>query len=66
MYVFVTGKVQEYASKCHEGTKEQFDYKQYADDYPDLKDVFGYDKEKLYSHYVNNGKKENRIAIFYR
>ena len=41
-----------------------FDYKAYADTYPDLKAAFGYDAAALYNHYVNNGKAEGRVAFF--
>lgn len=44
------------------GSMDEFDYVAYADRYPDLKQVFGYDKEALYEHYVTCGVKEGRIA----
>ncbi len=47
------------------GTMEQFNYTAYADRYPDLKDVFGYDKEALYDHYITFGVNEGRIAVSY-
>ncbi|MDE7428198.1 MAG: L,D-transpeptidase, partial [Lachnospiraceae bacterium] len=34
------------------GTIDEFDYVAYADRYPDLREMFGYDKEALYEHYV--------------
>lgn len=37
-----------------------FDYEYYADTYSDLKDIFGYDYEKLYNHYITCGIKEGR------
>mgnify|MGYP001715599975 CR=1 FL=1 len=40
-----------------------FDYKAYADTYPDLKAAFGYDAAALYNHYVNSGKAEGRVAV---
>lgn len=43
---------------------ETFDYKAYADTYPDLKAVFGYDATALYNHYVLSGKAEGRVAVF--
>lgn len=43
---------------------ETFDYKAYADTYPDLKAVFGYDAAALYNHYVLSGKAEGRVAVF--
>lgn len=44
------------------GTVEEFDYVAYADRYADLREVFGYDKEALYEHYVTCGMDEGRIA----
>ncbi len=38
----------------------KFDYKYYADTYPDLKSAFGYDKDALWNHYVVFGQKEGR------
>lgn len=43
---------------------ETFDYKAYADTYPDLKAAFGYDAAALYNHYVLIGKAEGRAAVF--
>lgn len=43
---------------------ETFDYKAYADTYPDLKAVFGYDATALYNHYMLSGKAEGRVAVF--
>lgn len=43
-------------------TEENFDYVWYADRYPDLKDIYGYDREMLYRHYVESGYAEGRIA----
>ena len=39
-----------------------FDHKFYADSNPDLKAAFGYDKTKLFNHFINNGSKENRYG----
>lgn len=44
------------------GTMEEFDYVAYADRYADLREVFGYDREALYEHYVTCGINEGRIA----
>lgn len=44
------------------GTMDEFDYVAYADRYQDLREVFGYDKEALYEHYVTCGMDEGRIA----
>lgn len=43
---------------------ETFDYTTYADTYPDLKAIFGYDAAGLYNHYVLYGKAEGRVAVF--
>lgn len=43
-------------------TFENFDYMRYADDYPDVRAVFGYDKKALYNHYITNGVKEGRLV----
>ena len=45
-------------------TADTFDYKAYADTYPDLKAVYGYDANALFAHYINFGKAEGRIGIF--
>lgn len=45
------------------GTIGEFDYVAYADKYPDLKGMFGYDKNALYEHYINYGINERRIAF---
>lgn len=39
-----------------------FDYKFYADKYPDLKNAFGYDKNKLLVHWKTYGIKEGRAS----
>ena len=41
-----------------------FDYRAYANVYPDLKAAYGYNAEKLYAHYVNYGKAEGRVGTF--
>lgn len=46
------------------GTYSQFDYKAYADTYPDLLAAFGYNKKNLWNHYQKFGKNEGRIAYF--
>lgn len=43
-------------------TSERFDSVFYADTYPDLKAVFGYDSQLLYNHYITSGKAEGRIG----
>lgn len=43
---------------------DTFDYRAYANIYPDLKAAYGYDAEKLYAHYVNYGKAEGRVGTF--
>lgn len=47
------------------GTIDEFNYVAYADRYPDLKNMFGYDKEALYEHYITFGIDERRIAVSY-
>lgn len=44
--------------------KNKFNYIKYSDDYADLKKAFGYDKEKLWTHYLTYGKKEGRKVYF--
>lgn len=41
-----------------------FNYKAYADAYPDLKATFGYDANALYQHYITAGQKEGRVGTF--
>lgn len=41
---------------------ETFDYRAYANMYPDVKAAYGYNAEKLYAHYVNYGKAEGRVG----
>lgn len=43
---------------------DTFDYRAYANIYPDLKKAYGYNAEKLYAHYVNFGKAEGRVGTF--
>ena len=45
-------------------TVDTFDYKAYADTYPDLKAVYGYDANALFAHYMNLGKAEGRVGSF--
>lgn len=45
------------------GSVEEFNHVAYADRYPDLKYIFGYDKNALYKHYINCGIYEGRIAV---
>lgn len=40
-----------------------FNYKTYADRYPDLKAAFGYNKELLFKHFIEHGIAEGRTAI---
>ena len=39
-----------------------FDHIRYADDYQDLKNAFGYDRENLWRHFVDYGASEGRSA----
>lgn len=43
-------------------TGDVFDAEYYAQNNPDVVVAFGTDKELLYSHYVNNGRAEGRLA----
>lgn len=43
-------------------TDSKFDYKYYADTYPDLKAAFGYNEKALKNHYEKCGREEGRIC----
>ena len=47
---------------------DTMDYVRYADENPDLYAAYGYDRDKLYEHYVNSGEEEGRLAhcLYYR
>lgn len=62
VYNFVLKVVAKYNTV--EQTRENFDAHAYADTYPDLKEAFGYDADKLWYHWVNLGKNEGRVACF--
>ena len=54
-----------YATSGDEGyllTKDTFDFVRYADEYADLKALFGYNKDMLWEHFTNNGQFEGRRA----
>ncbi len=59
LFLFGAFSMKTYAAEL---TYDNFDYVAYADDYPDLKAAYGYDKDQLYNHYINNGKNEGRVA----
>ena len=42
---------------------DTFDYRAYANIYPDLKAAYGYNAEKLYAHYVNFGKADRSHVV---
>lgn len=46
------------------GEFAKFDYRAYANIYPDLKAAYGYDAAKLYAHYVNYGYAQGRVGTF--
>lgn len=55
-----------YASSSKDTIKNYdliFNYKYYADKYPDLKAAFGYNKAQLKNHFTTYGMKEGRQAI---
>lgn len=60
VYDFIIRTVSKYGQTAV--TESNFDYKAYADTYPDLKTAFGYDKKALWNHYITLGKNENRIV----
>lgn len=60
MLIFALGALPAYAAE----SAETFDYMTYAEDYPDLKALYGTDGKALYDHYVNVGKAEGRTAYF--
>ncbi|WP_026508936.1 CAP domain-containing protein [Butyrivibrio sp. MC2013] len=62
--VFTISPLSELGSSAQQ-IPADFDYKYYADSYPDLKAAFGYDKEALWHHYENYGRKENRKCSSY-
>ena len=62
VYSFISSKVGSSSPAPKALTKNNFDYKAYADTYPDLKAAFGYDKDALWNHYNNFGKNEGRTA----
>lgn len=41
--------------------KAVFDEQYYADRYPDLKELYGYDREALWEHYAGHGMDEGRL-----
>ena len=43
-------------------TYDTFDHTRYANDYPDVKVAFGYNKQSLWQHYQMFGIKEKRKA----
>ncbi len=52
--------VRKVSDSSDSSASESFDYKYYADTYPDLKAAFGYDQNALWNHYVQFGQKEGR------
>ena len=56
--------MQEMVVNAEEELPSRFDYIRYAEENQDLKQVYGYDKDALYEHYINIGKNEGRIAHF--
>lgn len=64
VYNFVAAQINKYAGGggSTEVTKKTFDSQAYAEMYPDVKAALGTDKDALWNHYVNYGKKEGRTA----
>lgn len=50
---------------ANEENARTFDYRAYAETYPDLFAVFGDDYEALYNHYITVGISEGRVGSFY-
>ena len=65
-YTFVTSEKVTYSmppANPVNVTYDTFDYRAYANIYPDIKAAYGYDAQKLWAHYVNYGKAEGRVAF---
>ena len=56
--------IQGMVANAEEELPSRFDYIRYAEENQDLKQVYGYNKDALYEHYINIGKGEGRIAHF--
>ena len=56
--LMVGGSLDTFAAETQ--TDSKFDYKYYADTYPDLKAAFGYNEKALKNHYDQCGRKEGR------
>ena len=52
------------ATQTNTQNYDTFDYRAYANVYPDVKAAYGYDAQKLWAHYVNYGKAEGRVASY--
>jgi len=64
VYNYIASQIAKYAGGSvpakADVTKENFNARDYADRYPDLKAAFGYDKNALWDHYIKYGKAEGR------
>lgn len=58
--IFLAFSVRVFAEPKKMSDGQLFDAQFYADTYPDVKEVFGYDEAKLYDHYLTYGKAEGR------
>lgn len=62
VYTFVANQIAKYSAYVPALCYDNFDYMNYANTYPDLQAVYGFDKKALWDHYTNFGVKEGRTA----
>ena len=65
VYTFVSDQIKKYTAYVPPVTYDSFDYVSYANEYPDLIQVFGLDKKALWNHFVSYGKAEGRTEFKY-
>ena len=64
VYNFVASQIAKYTAYVPPLSYDNFNYKAYAFDYPDVAEAYGSDNKKaLWDHYVNYGKAEGRKAF---
>ena len=61
VYNFILRIVSKY---CPNESINTFDYMDYADRYPDVKEALGTNKKALWEHYATFGQSEGRVAKF--